>query len=85
MASRRPKVYELLARLADLSSLYVGMSISGDAERRARGDDDHVEILRAYRCGDVEAATQVTLTHNLDTLDVARDMVEELEPPTVKS
>lgn len=81
VASRRPKVYELLVRLADLSSLYVGLSISGDAERRARGDDDHVEILQAYRAGDVEAATQVTLTHNLDTLDVARDMVEEAELP----
>ena len=82
VASRRPKVYELLVTLADLSSLYVGLSISGDAERRARGDDDHVEILRTYCAGDVEAATKVTLAHNLDTLEVARDMVDGAAPPT---
>lgn len=51
VASQRPKVYELLVTLADLSSLYVGLSISGDAERRARGDDDHAKIIRTYRAG----------------------------------
>ncbi|MCG7580409.1 GntR family transcriptional regulator [Mycolicibacterium sp. OfavD-34-C] len=77
VASRRPKVYELLVTLADLSSLYVGLSISGDAERRARGDDDHLEIVQAYRATDLDAATRITLAHNLDTLEVARAMLDE--------
>ncbi len=77
VASRRPKVYELLVTLADLSSLYVGLSISGDAARRARGDDDHLEIIRAYRAKDLDAATKITLVHNLDTLEVARAMLDE--------
>ena len=77
VASQRPKVYELLVTLADLSSLYVGLSISGDAERRARGDDDHAKIIRTYRAGDVKAATEITLVHNLDTLEVARAMLDE--------
>lgn len=79
VASRRPKVYELLVTLADLSSLYVGLSISGDAKRRARGDDDHLEIVRAYRATDLDAATKITLAHNLDTLEVARAMLGEID------
>lgn len=76
VASRRPKLYSILTTLADLSSLYVGVSIGGDAERRARGDADHQEILRTYRAKDVERAIEITVAHNLDTFEVARGVVE---------
>ena len=75
VASRRPKLYSILTTLADLSSLYVGVSIGSDAERRARGDSDHQEILRTYRAKDVERAIEVTVAHNLDTFEVARNVV----------
>lgn len=76
VASRRPKLYSILTTLADLSSLYVGVSISEDAERRARGDADHMEILRTYRAGDLARAIEVTVDHNLDTLEAARGAVD---------
>ncbi|MGB3483180.1 MAG: GntR family transcriptional regulator [Mycobacterium sp.] len=77
VASRRPKLYSILTTLADLSSLYVGVSISGDAERRARGDADHLLILQTYRAGDTERAIEITVAHNLDTLEAARASVDQ--------
>jgi DNA-binding GntR family transcriptional regulator len=77
LASRRPRLYTILGTLADLSALYVGVSISGDAQRRARGDHDHAEIIRAYRERDVERAIALTRSHNLDTHDVARATVAD--------
>lgn len=71
-ASRRPRLHDTLSSLADLSSLYVGASISRDAERRSRGDADHAELIDAYRVRDVGRAISLTLSHNQDTLDVAR-------------
>lgn len=82
VASRRPKLYSILTTLADLSSLYVGVSISGDAERRARGDADHLEILRTYRAGDTERAIEITVAHNLDTLEAARGVVDDQDGST---
>ncbi|WP_197373259.1 GntR family transcriptional regulator [Mycolicibacterium baixiangningiae] len=76
LASRRPRLYTILGTLADLSALYVGVSIGGDAQRRARGDHDHVKIIRAYRDRDVERAIALTRDHNLDTHDVARATVD---------
>lgn len=74
-ASRRRHLHDILARLADLSSLYVGLSISGDSGRRERGDLDHAEIIKAYATGDVRQATKLTVEHNEDTLDVARSLI----------
>ena len=77
LASRRPRLHSVLTGLADLSSLYVGVSVSSDAERRARGDADHRKILSSYRDRDVERAIAITVAHNHDTLEVARGPVGE--------
>jgi len=71
-ASRRPRLQEILTRLANLSALYVGVSISGVKGRRARADRDHVEMIAAYRDGDAERAVKMALAHLEDTVAVAR-------------
>jgi DNA-binding GntR family transcriptional regulator len=72
-ASRRPRLQEILTRLADLSALYVGVTISGVKGRRARADKDHTAMIAAYRDGDSQRAVDLALAHLEDTVGVARD------------
>lgn len=76
-ASRRPHLQEILGRLADLSALYIGLSISGVKGRRTRGDRDHLAMVELYRAGDVDGAVKLALSHLTDTVDVARGSVVE--------
>lgn len=71
-AARRPRLQEILGRLADLSALYVGVSVGQTKTRRQRADRDHVAIARAYRDGDADTAVEITLRHLSDTLEVVR-------------
>lgn len=71
-ASRRPLYQEMLGRLADLSALYVGVSISGSKSRRKQANSDHGELISAYRERDDERAVELALRHLGDTVDVAR-------------
>ncbi|MCU1453696.1 MAG: hypothetical protein JWN46_1842 [Acidimicrobiales bacterium] len=74
-ASRLPRLVSILAGLADLSALYVGLSISGHKGRRTRGDRDHLTMVETYRAGDVELAVEQALAHLGDTVAVARESV----------
>jgi DNA-binding GntR family transcriptional regulator len=76
-ASRRLRLQEILGRLADLSALYVGVTISGDRGRRARGDRDHAAMVSSYRAGDVERSVELALSHLGDTVAVARAALVE--------
>ncbi|WP_206779427.1 GntR family transcriptional regulator, partial [Frankia sp. EI5c] len=69
---RRAHLLEILTRMSDLSTLYVGVSLGGDIGRRERGDHDHHELVSAYRARDVGRAVSVSLKHVADTLDDAR-------------
>jgi DNA-binding GntR family transcriptional regulator len=71
-ASRRPLYQEVLGRLADLSALYVGVSISGSKSRRKQANSDHAELIAAYRDRDADAAVELALRHLGDTVEVAR-------------
>ncbi len=74
-ASRRPRLEAILAGLADLSALYIGLSISGVRGRRIRGDRDHLAMVETYRSGDVDQAVELSLAHLEDTVEVARNAV----------
>ena len=71
-ASRRPLYQEMLGRLADLSALYVGVSISGSKSRRKTANADHAEMIEAYRARDAQLAVDLALRHLGDTVAVAR-------------
>ena len=71
-ASRRPLYQEMLGRLADLSALYVGVSISGSRSRRSTANRDHAEMIAAYRARDSDLAVELALRHLGDTVAVAR-------------
>jgi DNA-binding GntR family transcriptional regulator len=71
-ASRRPLYQEVLGRLADLSALYVGVSISGSKSRRKQANSDHAELIAAYRERDADRAVELALRHLGDTVEVAR-------------
>jgi len=71
-ASRRPLYQEMLGRLADLSALYVGVSISGSKARRTTANRDHGEMIEAYRARDADLAVVLALRHLDDTVAVAR-------------
>jgi DNA-binding GntR family transcriptional regulator len=80
-ASRRPHLQDFLARLADVSALYVGVSISANEGRRGRADRDHLEMVDMYERGDEAGAVEVALLHLEDTVRVAREFVQSIEKP----
>lgn len=84
-AARRPRLQEMLGRLADLAALYVGVSISGVKGRRSRGDRDHVDMIEAYAAGNVDEAVRLTLAHYEDTAAVARASMAKIEAARAKS
>ncbi|GAA1394225.1 GntR family transcriptional regulator [Pseudonocardia kongjuensis] len=63
----------IMRRLADISSLYVGLSVTTDPTRRRRAREDHKELIRAYRKRDAALVTAITLRHISDTETVARE------------
>lgn len=71
--STRPHLRAILRRLADISSLYVGLSVHTDTDRRRRARDDHRAMVAAYRRRDADAVVEITLAHINDTAAVAAD------------
>lgn len=76
-ASRRPLYTEILGRLADLATLYVGVSISGSASLRTGASRDHGELVAAYRERDTELAIEISQRHLCTTVEVARARLSE--------
>lgn len=69
--SRQPHLRAFLRRLADISALYVGISVNRDPERRRRARDDHRALIAAYRARQVEVAIAITISHLNDTAATA--------------
>jgi DNA-binding GntR family transcriptional regulator len=71
--SGRPHLRAMLRRLTDISSLYVGLSVHTDTDRRRRAREDHRALVAAYRRRDADAVIDITLAHINDTATVAAD------------
>ncbi len=69
--SSRPHLRAFLRRLADISALYVGISVTEDPERRRRARDDHRALISAYRARQAEVAIAITISHLDDTAATA--------------
>lgn len=65
---RSSRLATILSGLRDSASTYVGLSLRASPERRAESDQEHTEILEAYRAGDVDEATRLAVQHMRTTL-----------------
>lgn len=80
-----PHLRAMLRRLSDVSSLYVGLSISSDKPRRRRARDDHRALVKAYRDRDAELAIEISLRHLNDTAAVAASALGDSPPESAPS
>jgi len=73
-AAHSPHLSGVLARLADISVLYVNLSLGPGAsgERRDDADDDHQRLVAAYAAKDVAAASGIAVAHLTRTIDAVR-------------
>jgi DNA-binding GntR family transcriptional regulator len=78
--SNKDNLKVVLRRLSDVSSLYVGLSVHSDTDRRRRARDDHRELVKAYRKRDAEKIIAISVRHLEDTRKVAAAALAE---PTV--
>ncbi len=80
-ATRNVHLANILRRLADVSTLYVNLSVELD-QRRHEANQEHRAILEAYRRGEVEGATDQIVAHIAHTLRATRSIVAALPTPT---
>ncbi len=76
----QPILYDILRRLADLSALYIGVSIS-ESEERKRADEDHARIVDAYAARDPDAAVALALEHLDGTIQAVTRSLDDLPAP----
>jgi DNA-binding GntR family transcriptional regulator len=76
----QPHLRTFLRRLADISALYVGLSVNTDPERRQRARDDHRALIAAFRTRNADAVTAITLNHLNDTAAVAAGALRDKAP-----
>jgi DNA-binding GntR family transcriptional regulator len=77
--SSQPHLRAILQRLADISSLYVGLSVHTDPARRRRARDDHRALVNAYRARDAEQVIEIAISHINDTAAVAAQALQAQE------
>ena len=75
--SGQPHLRAILRRLSDTASLYVGISVHSDRDRRRRAKDDHTSMVAAYRRRDADEVIAVSLRHLNDTAAVAAGALKE--------
>jgi DNA-binding GntR family transcriptional regulator len=74
-ATENRHLADILNRLADISALYVSVSDRGRG-RRSEADEEHKSLIGAFRRGDVEAATRISLVHIGHTLEQATAVLQ---------
>jgi DNA-binding GntR family transcriptional regulator len=75
--SGQPHLRAMLRRLSDIASLYVGISVHSDTDRRRRAREDHKGLVAAYRRRDADEVIALSLTHLNDTAAVAAGALKE--------
>ncbi|MDQ2677768.1 MAG: GntR family transcriptional regulator [Actinomycetota bacterium] len=73
-SSHSPHLSRVLARLADMSVVYVNLSLGpgSGGERREDADDDHQRLVEAYAARDVADASAIAVEHLTRTIDAVR-------------
>jgi len=70
-AARNGQLVRIMRQLADLSTMYVALSLK-DSGRNRRANDEHEQLVAAYRAHDPDVAVQLTLTHIAETQELVR-------------
>jgi DNA-binding GntR family transcriptional regulator len=76
-----PHLSAMLARLSDISLVYVNLSVgagTGD-QRREDADADHRRLVEAYGHGDVALASEIAVTHLTRTIESVRRAFDDRE------
>jgi DNA-binding GntR family transcriptional regulator len=81
-ATRLPILSSILAKLRNVSALYVASMIQHHPEIIGPANDEHRELLRACKEGDVEAAKATEVAHLRHTLDL---VVEQMAVASTKA
>jgi DNA-binding GntR family transcriptional regulator len=84
-ASHSPHLSGVLGRLADISVVYVNLSLGpgGGQRRRDDADDEHRRLVDAFSARDVALASTIAVSHLSRTLDsVRRAFVERDAAPS---
>jgi DNA-binding GntR family transcriptional regulator len=78
-SDRLPHLQMILSRLADISALYIALSITSNRARRQRACKDHLALVKAYRARDADRAVEIAIRHFEDTASAARTYLAERE------
>jgi len=62
-AARAPRLESMLNSLRDNAALYIAASFRESSEMVAHANEDHRNLLRAFRARDVDAALEVERAH----------------------
>jgi DNA-binding GntR family transcriptional regulator len=76
-AAQATLLKQSLQQLSDLSAIYINLSFSEQPFRKEASEQEHRDILQAYKDQDVKAATKLILSHFNGTLDAARTALKK--------
>jgi DNA-binding GntR family transcriptional regulator len=62
------RLADILAKLRDSASVYISLSLDAREQQMPEANEEHRQLVKAYRAGDVEKAIGITLTHFNATL-----------------
>lgn len=62
------RLADMLAKLRDSASVYISISLDAREQQMPEANDEHRQLIEAYRSRDVEKAIAITLTHFNATL-----------------
>ena len=87
-ATHSPHLSGVLGRLADISVVYVNLSLgpASGAERRVDADEDHRHMVDAFAAKDITRATAVAVGHLTRTIDSVRRafVARQLDTPSTQ-
>lgn len=66
----------VLERLGDIATIYINLSFARNVTERRASEQEHRDILAAYRAGDADQAIALSLSHIQTTLAAARQVLE---------
>ena len=66
----------VLERLGDIATIYINLSFTHNGAERKASEQEHQDILAAYRTKDVDQAIALSLSHIQTTLTAARQVLK---------